>query len=147
MDLRSEEIRGDFLPKSGLDSKEKKRRRRQEREEKIAATKETIRQHETYGDLKVSRRIPEKVVLEVIARDTGRDFGRPGHKCERPGPPHHIVNFEKFLKGEIKSDPHTVDNLEAPCAACHKLAHEMGIPSGTSIEDFFREKFNNPKNK
>lgn len=76
-------------------------------------------------------------------RDTGRDFGRPNHKCDRPGPPHHIIHFEKFLNNEVAGNPHAEENLESPCHECHDLAHAMGISSGTSIETFFREKFKN----
>lgn len=92
--------------------------------------------------MKISRRIPEEIANQVLKRDYGRDFGRPNHMCEKPGAPHHIIYFEKFLYGEVEGNPHTVENLEAPCNECHKLAHAMHIPSGVSIETFFREKLN-----
>ncbi len=127
----------------GLSSKEKKKLRIEQRKANLAAIKEKIKRGETYGDIKVSRRIPKEIALAVQERDRGRDFGRPHHICKHPGPPHHIVYFKHFLHGETEGSPHTMKNLESPCSDCHKLAHEMNIPSGTSIEVFFRSKFKN----
>jgi hypothetical protein len=121
--------------------KKKKALKKITRKQELEATKDKARKHETYGDLKVSRRIPEEIAITVQTRDAGKDFGRPNHKCDKPGAPHHITHFENFLTGKIAGNPHTLENLEAPCKECHKLAHELHIPSGTSIETFFREKF------
>lgn len=125
----------------GLDNKAKQIQKRTERRLRLENAKERTRRHENYGDLKVSRRIPRQIVEQVQARDAGRFFGRPDHICERPGPPHHIVHFEEFLNGRVSGDPHTMDNLESPCQECHSLAHDMHIPSGISIAEFFKEKF------
>lgn len=125
----------------GLSGKEKKKIREKQRKEKLEAAKDRNRRGENYGDSKVSRRIPKHISAEVKLRDTGRDFGRPNHSCDSPGPPHHIIYFEKFLNEEETGDPHSLENLEAPCQECHDLAHKMNIPSGTSIAEFFREKF------
>jgi 5-methylcytosine-specific restriction endonuclease McrA len=130
----------------GLSGKEKKKIRQEQRKNRLEQAKERTRRGENYGDIKVSRRIPREIIQQVQARDRGRDFGRPNHICEIPGPPHHIVRFEKYLNYEVEGDPHTVDNLEAPCNECHVLAHKMGIADGISIEAFFREKFSE-KNK
>lgn len=132
-------------PTAGLSSKEKKKLKQEARKEELNKAKDRARRGENYGDIKVSRRIPEEISQTVQERDSGRDFGRPNHECDKPGPPHHITHFEKYLYGEEEGNPHTEENLEAPCKDCHNLAHEMGIPSGTSIEEFFRDKFNNPK--
>lgn len=90
------------------------------------------------------RTIPEVILKDVIERDTGRNFGRPSHSCERPGPPHHIRFFETFTGNQTRENPHTVDNLEAPCKECHELAHNLSIPSGVSIETLFKS-FNDSK--
>jgi len=84
------------------------------------------------------RRIPDAVSSSVIERDGKRDFGRPNHACEGVRPPHHIRHFETFKGGHTRENPHTVENLEAPCQDCHKLAHALRVPSGTSIEELFR---------
>lgn len=83
----------------------------------------------------VGRKIPEDIAFSVRERDYGRNFGRPGHQCENPGAPHHITHYKDLKEG---GNPHTVDNLEAPCDDCHALAHALGVPSGTSIADLFR---------
>lgn len=145
MSIEQLSLNNNLSVESGLSGKEKKQLRALERIQKSEEQKEKNRNHENYGDIKVSRRIPKEIAKEVADRDYGRDFGRPNHTCERPGPPHHITHFEKFLNLEIEGDPHTPENLECPCSDCHKLAHEMGIPSGTSIEEFFREKFSDQK--
>lgn len=129
----------------GLSGQEKKRLKILDRKRRLEERNTMIENGETYGDTKVSRRIPREIATTVMMRDTGRDFGRPDHSCKNPGQPHHIVHFEKFLNKGAEGSPHTTDNLECPCAECHKLAHEMNIPSGVSIETFFRQKFNNPK--
>ncbi|MBU1132211.1 HNH endonuclease [Patescibacteria group bacterium] len=134
------------LPERGLSSKEKKILQAQSRKKAKEIEKQKLRENKTYGDTKVSRRIPEEIRLAVEERDRGRDFGRPNHKCAKPGAPHHILKFEEFLTGREIGNPHSPENLEAPCNECHKLAHELGIPSGESVETFFRRKFNNPKN-
>ena len=84
----------------------------------------------------IGRKIPEDVRNAVVERDSSRDFGRPEHSCLESGPPHHIVHFNEFK--DTGENPHTVDNIEAPCSDCHKLAHALGIESGCSIEEFFR---------
>ncbi len=104
-------------------------------ERKIALLESSLRRLET-GD--VGRRIPESVSAAVIERDRNRDFGRPGHACEGVRPPHHIRHFETFKGPQTRENPHTVENLEAPCADCHKLAHALSIPSGVSVESLFR---------
>ena len=103
-------------------------------ERKIALLESSLRRLET-GD--VGRRIPESVSTAVIERDRDRDFGRPGHACEGVRPPHHIRHFETFKGPQTRENPHTVENLEAPCADCHKLAHALLIPSGVSVESLF----------
>jgi hypothetical protein len=113
----------------------------EERKARLEQRKDNARHKLDYGDLKVSRRIPEEIAAAVVERDRGRDFGRPNHQCEKPGPPHHITHFEKFEKGEVEGNPHTPENLKAPCAECHKLAHALKIPSGVSTRDFFLEQF------
>lgn len=125
----------------GLSSQDKKKLKKIERKTALGRQKDKLREGETYGSLKVSRRIPREIAEAVSMRDAGRDFGRPNHSCEKPGAPHHIIHFEKFLNEEVEGSPHTVLNLECPCDDCHKLAHEMRIPSGVSIEDFFRQNF------
>ncbi len=132
-------------PFTGLSSRAKKDLAEQERKARLMARKERARNREDYGDIKVSRRIPDLIVRQVLERDQGRNFGRPNHSCDAPGPPHHIIHFEKFLHGEVSGNPHTLENLESPCTVCHKLAHEMHIPSGTSIEQFFKERFSHAK--
>jgi hypothetical protein len=84
------------------------------------------------------RTIPASLVLAVEERDTGRNFGRPNHECAKPGPPHHIKHFADFTGSHTRANPHTLANLEAPCKNCHNLAHALDIPSGVSIEIFFR---------
>src|SRR3989339_541485 len=84
------------------------------------------------------RRIPDSLSMGVVERDKNRDFGRPQHSCEGVRPPHHIKHFETFKGSQTRENPHTEENLEAPCQDCHKLAHAMEIQSGISIEDFFR---------
>lgn len=130
---------GWYKPPIKESDKKKKVIRRQERREKLEATKERTRRGENYGDIKISRRIPIEVSDSVRTRDIGRDFGRPNHSCPRPGSPHHIIHFEKFLNGEEQGDPHRPENLEAPCKDCHDLAHKIGIPSGVPIAKFFKE--------
>ena len=104
-------------------------------ERKIALLESSLRRLET-GD--VGRRIPDAISEAVIERDRTRDFGRPDHACEGVRPPHHIRHFETFKGAQTRENPHTVDNLEAPCADCHKLAHALAIPSGVSVETLFR---------
>lgn len=128
---------------SGVSSKEKKALKKTARKNELETSKEKTRKHENYGDIKVSRRIPDEISAIVEQRDYGRDFGRPNHKCKKPGAPHHIIHFENFLNGKIIGNPHILENLEAPCKECHKLAHAMNIPNGVSIEKFFRTKFQN----
>ncbi len=84
------------------------------------------------------RRIPEAISEFIITRDKDRDFGRPHHTCQGIKPPHHIRHFETFKGNHTRENPHTADNLEAPCRNCHDLAHALNVPSGTSIEDFFK---------
>lgn len=84
------------------------------------------------------RRIPRMIVHAVMERDKGKDFGRPNHICKNPGRPHHIAHFSTLKNEDIKTNPHTIENLQAPCQDCHKLAHTLDIPSGTRIEDYFR---------
>lgn len=84
------------------------------------------------------RRIPDAVSSAVIERDGKRDFGRPNHACEGVRPPHHIKHFETFKGSHTRENPHSEENLEAPCQDCHKLAHALRVPSGTSIEKLFR---------
>ncbi len=43
-------------------------------------------------------------------------------------PLHHIRHFETFKGPQTRENPHTVENLEAPCADCHKLARALLIP-------------------
>jgi 5-methylcytosine-specific restriction endonuclease McrA len=83
------------------------------------------------------RRISKEMVASVQERDRDRDFGRPSHSCSEPGRPHHIKHFSDFKDGEERGNPHTENNLEAPCNDCHKLAHAIGIPSGISIKELF----------
>lgn len=104
-------------------------------ERRIALLESSLRRLET-GD--VGRRIPESVSTAVIERDRNRDFGRPGHACGGVRPPHHVRHFETFKGPQTRENPHTVENLEAPCADCHKLAHALTVPSGVSIETLFR---------
>lgn len=111
------------------------RRTRVESERKIALVESALRRLET-GD--VGRRIPDAMSEAVIERDRTRDFGRPDHACDGVRPPHHIRHFETFKGPQTRENPHTVENLEAPCADCHKLAHALVIPSGMSVESLFR---------
>lgn len=128
----------------GISSKEKKQLALNERRERLRNRQELLRNHLDYGSIKPSRRIPDVISRAVQIRDTGKFFGRPGHVCVQPGPPHHIIHFEKFERGEVQGNPHTMENLEAPCAECHKLAHELKIPSGVDIKTFFESKFGSP---
>lgn len=85
----------------------------------------------------IGRHIPEAIASAVQERDRGRNFGRPDHNCEKPGPPHHIIHYAEFTGAHTRETPHTLQNLEAPCGDCHKLAHALNIPSGISIQAFF----------
>jgi len=138
---KNEQLMWTPVLETSLSPKEKKKKKIEQRKANLTAIKDRIRKGETYGDQKVSRRIPKEITATIMERDRGRDFGRPNHVCKWPGPPHHIVHFEQFLNGKVAGSPHTEENLESPCPDCHKLAHEMGITSGTSIEDFFRRRF------
>ncbi len=84
------------------------------------------------------RRIPKEISEAVIERDKRRDFGRPDHICAGVRSLHHVKKFEDFLGDHTRENPHTINNLEAPCRDCHELAHAMNIPSGISIETFFK---------
>lgn len=116
-------------------SEDRPRRERVALERKIALLESSLRRLETGN---VGRRIPDSVSEAVIERDRDRDFGRPGHACGGVRPPHHIRHFETFKGPQTRENPHTVENLEAPCADCHKLAHALAIPSGTSVETLFQ---------
>ncbi len=85
----------------------------------------------------IGRHIPEAIASAVQERDRSRNFGRPNHNCEKPGPPHHITHYADFKGAHTRETPHTLQNLEAPCSDCHKLAHALQVPSGVSIQTFF----------
>ena len=94
-------------------------------------------EHRRLDNADYGRRIPDNIAAAVIERDQKRNFGRPNHTCTGVRPPHHIRHFETFKGPHTRDNPHTLENLEAPCKDCHRLAHTMGIPSGMSIEQLF----------
>lgn len=84
------------------------------------------------------RRIPNEVQTTVFERDRERDFNRPNHSCEGVHSLHHIRHFEGFTGDHTRENPHAEDNIEAPCGDCHKLAHVLDVPDGSSVADFFQ---------